>query len=341
MTIAHESGSLKLVQTILGAERAGRMNALLVPMLPADQDAPGDISRAQFAAAMNMLLFADLLDRVPSGAAYVDDISAAGRQVCFDHGAIRTIAFPAGDTGALPRGELAFRRILEPLGYDDAALYPLPALRMTGRAYRHRDFPETVPQFFVSELHVDQFDDEFAAAAQRVFGASRDPLDAEAKNILARFSAGENIPFDLAARALPTIVAAFDRQHAVPSIEDYGILKQSSKEAAWIATEGSAFNHATDRVANVVALSDDQKALGRPMKERVEFSRTGRVRQTAFRADMVERSFVTANGGEQRMIVPGSFYEFISRDIDPDTGTLDLSFDSGNATGIFHMTKGA
>ena len=45
---------------------------------------------------------------------------------------------------------------------------------------------------------------------------------------------------------------------------------------AWIATEGNAFNHATDRVADVFALSDDEKAKGRPMKPEVERSRSGR-----------------------------------------------------------------
>ena len=110
-------------------------------------------------------------------------------------------------------------------------------------------------------------------------------------------------------------------------------------DMAWIATEGNAFNHATDRVPDVAALAEELKALGHPMKDKVELSGSGRVRQTAFRADMVEREFVTETGGTCLMMVPGSFYEFISRDVDPATGKLDLSFDSGNATGIFHMTK--
>ena len=38
--------------------------------------------------------------------------------------------------------------------------------------------------------------------------------------------------------------------------------------------------------------------------------------------------------------VPGSFYEFISRDIGPATGRIDLTFDSGSATGIFAVTQG-
>ncbi len=338
MSIAN-AGALKLVIATLGEDESRRIAAMLAPMLPAKDHGVAGVTRAQMAAAMNMLLFAGLLDRVPSAADYVADAIASGRRVCFDHGAIRTVALIGKDTGALPRGELAFRRILEPLGYEDVATYPLPALRMTGRAYRHRDFPETIPQFFVSELHADQFDAAFGAVADRVFGSSRDPLDAEAVAALDRFAMGQTIPFEVASVVLPTLVAAFGRHHAPCTVEDYQALRSASAEAAWIATEGNAFNHATDRVADVVALAEELKAVGRPMKDKVEFSRNGRVRQTAFRADMVERDFVTDQGAVRQMMVPGSFYEFISRDVDPATGTLDLSFDSGNATGIFHMTK--
>ena len=337
----HQPTTLALVAAIIGQEGCDRLAATLQPMLPATVGELDQVSRAQFAAALNMLLFADLLDRVPTAAAHGAEVRAEGRRICMDHGAIRTVALVEGDTGALPRGEQAVRRILEPLGYEDAATYPLPALRMTGRAYRHRDHPETIPQFFVSELHVEAFDEAFATVAARVFGASVDPLDGEAKGALAAYATGEALPFDHAVHVLPKIVAAFDRHHPPASLDDYDALKRGSKEAAWIATEGNAFNHATDRVDDVAALAGTLKEAGWPMKERLEISGNGRVRQTAFRADMVERSFATPSGAEHRMMVPGSFYEFISRDPDPETAGLDLSFDSGNATGIFHMTKGA
>lgn len=38
------------------------------------------------------------------------------------------------------------------------------------------------------------------------------------------------------------------------------------------------------------------------------------LRQTAYGVDPVERRFRAASGGETVMTVPGSFYEFISRD---------------------------
>lgn len=324
-----------LVAGALGEDDARSTLDMLAiePALRAERG--GMVSRAVFAMAMNVALLDDLLCRVPSGAAYVADTLARGGKVLFDHGALRTVRLPEGPTGALPGGEDAFTRIFQPLGYEMAALYPLDRLKMTGRAYRHRDFPEAIPQFFLSELHVDRFDAEFGEAAKRVFGTSRDPLDAAANALLARFSADGAAPLADALASLPVILSAFDRQHDAPDFADYQLLLSRSNEAAWIATEGNAFNHATDRVADVAKLADRMKAEDRPMKERLEISASGRVRQTAFRADSVERAFAD---GDVRL-VPGSFYEFISRDIDPATGRLDLAFDTGNATGIFAMTS--
>jgi Domain of unknown function (DUF1338) len=81
------------------------------------------------------------------------------------------------------------------------------------------------------------------------------------------------------------------------------------------------------------------------MKDAVEVSASGRVRQTAFRAAQVQRPFRDASGATVMREVPGSFYEFITRDTLTDTETgakkLDLGFDSSNAQGIFKMTATA
>ena len=114
---------------------------------------------------------------------------------------------------------------------------------------------------------------------------------------------------------------------------------------AWIATEGNAFNHATDRVRSLDAVVAEQRRLGRPLKDRIELSRAGRVRQTAFRADPVERELIDTTGIVIRRQVPGSFFEFIQRERIEDQVTgvsrLDLAFDTGNAQGIFKMTAAA
>lgn len=304
-------------------------------------ESAGDVSRGVFSMALNAVLFHDLLSRVPTGAAYVTDRRRQRERITFDHGALRTIRFRSGPTGALPAGVDAFSRILEPLGYHVAGTYPLEKLRMTGRGFTHREYPETLPQFFVSELHVDRFSETFQAAAGRVFGNSREPLTTTAHKALGAFAEQGRCEMKLAAPALREIVAAFGRWHDAPSLADYRLLLAESPEAAWIATEGSAFNHATDRVADVAMTACCQRSLGRPVKEAIETSAAGSVRQTAFRADPVRRTFRAEDGSETELTVPGSFYEFISRDavLGSDGKVhLDLRFDSGNAKGIFKMT---
>ncbi len=304
-------------------------------------ESAGPVSRGVFAMALNALLFNDLLSRVPTGAAYVADRRRQRERISFDHGALRTIRF--GDdapTGAQPPGVAAFSRILEPLGYQVAGTYPLETLRMTGTAFVHREFRETLPQFFISELHVDRFSPEFQAAALRVFGSTRDPLGSGTHAALAEFGAQGRCEMRLAAPALREIAAAFGRWHSRPSLVDYRILLAESAEGAWIATEGSTFNHATDRVADVAMTACAQRSLGRPVKQAIEISDSGSVRQTAFRADPVRRSFVNPDGSETEMTVPGSFYEFISRDVvtGPDgRRRLDLRFDSSNSQDMFKM----
>ncbi len=325
----------RLAASVLGPREADTALATLV-VAPALRSEGARISRAQLAMALNVILFAQLLRRVPTAARYVNEVVASGEPVCFDHGALRTID---GPTGELPSGFGAFARFLEPLGYELAGLYPLPRLGMTGRAFAHKDLPEAIPQFFVSELHARELPDDAQAAAARVFGASADPLGAPEWALLNAMARDGACDIDTALAGLPGIVSAFGVQHEAPALADYETLLAASSEAAWIATEGNAFNHATDRVPDVVALADALKARGYPMKAAVEFSANGRVRQTAFLADKVVRPFRLAGGTRVEREVPGSFYEFISRDPVPETGALDLTFDSGNATGIFAVTK--
>ncbi len=304
----------------------------------------GQVSRAAFAMALNALLFQDLLGRVPTGAAYVADRRRAHQRITFDHGALRTIRFEQGPTGALPGGIASFARILEPLGYTQAGVYPLESLRMTGHSFAHRDFPETLPQFFISELHVERFTPEFQAAALRVFGGSRDPLGHRAQGALGSFAQHGRCDFESAVQGLRELAAAFRRCHDTANLADYRQLLAESAEAAWMATEGCAFNHATDRVADVDATACEQRALGRPIKNTIEVSSSGSVRQTAFKADSVMRILRTEDGGATTLMVPGSFYEFISRDViaaADGSRHLDLRFDSMNAQGIFKMTAAA
>jgi hypothetical protein len=329
-----------LLSTCLSSSAIATLRARVeMPVMPA-APVTGRVSRAELAQALTMILFHDLVERVPAAQAYIGDVAARGERVVFDHGAIRTVLCPSGE---LPPGEAAIARVLGPLGYVVREVYPLPRLRMTGRSWCHADAPEAIAQFFVSELHPEHFSSNFEATVTRVLSTSRDPLKAADLEDLAALAADGALPTERAQRLLPTLVSCFGRQHGLFALSDYEALRAESPEMAWIATEGNAFNHATDRVADVEGVAAEQRRLGRPIKDAVEVSRSGRVRQTAFKAAHVERVFV--DGDRQvRRVVPGSFYEFISRAPLPDTSaetpSLDLAFDAGNATGIFAMTSG-
>ncbi len=339
MQISHESALWALLEQVVGTVRTVRLfetlqthDALLRPRSVVTRDG---VSRVELAQALNMLLYEAVTRRVPMAAAYVGDAVRAGRKLVFDHGALRTVA---ANCGELPSGSESFRRILEPLGFTMQGVYPLDRIGMTGRAFAHADMPEDVAQFFVSELHVDRFSTAFQDAVARVVGSSSDPLRQSSMALLVELQRNGRLSFADSASLLPNLVGCFDRQHKEPAWSDYELVLRESKEMAWIATEGNAFNHATDRVDDVFAVAEKQRLLGRPIKERVEVSASGRVRQTAFHAAMVERLFVGECGALRSERVPGSFYEFIARD-EERPGVLDLRFDSSNATGIFKMTS--
>jgi len=331
----HETCLWTLVAPVIGSRRADAVfDAVAVPAALEGPREPR-VSRAQLAMALNLLLFEDLERRVPYARAYVRDGVRAGRKVLFDHGALRTVK---ADAGALPAGEAAIVRLLRPLGYACAEVYPLDRIALTGRAYAHQDHPEEIPQFFLSEFHPERFSPEFQAAVARTIADSADPLPGWAGPCLGELGASGSLAFEPAQRLLPELAGCFDRQHPPPLHSDYQTMLKESEEMAWIATEGNAFNHVTDRVPDVAALAEAQKALGRPMKEQVECSASGRVLQTAFRAARVERTFRAPEGHSLVAAVPGSFFEFITRKPRPD-GRLDLSFDTSNAQAIFKMTS--
>jgi hypothetical protein len=335
----HPIAVQQLLEAVLGPWRASTvLRSVAWPALGPGALArrgTGRATRTELALALGALLFDGILGRVPFARAYVTEVMDAGRGLVFDHGALRTVATRCGD---LPAGAEAIARVLRPLGYVRAESYDLSRLGMTGHAYRHVDLPEGAPQYFVSELHPEQFSEPFQAAVARVVGTSRDPLSRSAQRELERLGTFGWLTVESAARLLPELLACFERQHDTPRLADYETLLAESPEMAWIATEGNAFNHATDRVEDVHAVAERQRALGRPVKDAVETSRSGRVHQTAFRATPVERLFRADHGELVVRTVPGSFHEFITRERHAD-GSLDLAFDAGNAQAIFGMTS--
>ena len=329
----------QLLQRLLGPARTDRLlRVLVVP--PALREQRGEVvSRAALAEVLNILLLEDLLDRVPAAKRYFERSSESGRPFFQDHGAVRTVALEG--MGSLPAGQESIVRILRPMGYALNGTYPLDRLKMTGRSYAQVDFPEEIAQFFISELHPERFSPQFQKAVKRTTQSSSDPLSTAALDLLDKLDQQKILSMEEAATLLPLLTVCFSRHHEDLSEADYETLLSESAEMAWISTEGNAFNHVTDRVDDVEALSAELKTLGEPIKETVEHSQSNRVQQTAFRAAQVKRSFRATDGTSVTRTVPGSFLEFITRLPIPEEGRLDLGFDSSNAQAIFKMTAGA
>ncbi len=337
VALAHQS-LFQLVSAAIGQPAADWVFAhVAIPQgLAQFANSEQQLHRAWLAEALNLSLFYKLVEAVPNGRLYVEEQLQDGRQVVFDHGAIRTVDWP--ENGELPRGRNAFTRLLEPLGFTDVRTYPLTKLKMTGYAYRQMDLPADIAQFFVSELHPGRFSEGFQQAVTRVCETNRDPLSAADLATLKTLRHTRHCSLNAALDLMPALYQAFDCQHSTVQESDYQALLSESAEMAWIATEGNRFNHLTDRVVDLQAVVDHQRTLGRPMKDSIETSSSRRVMQTAYKAVKVQRNFIDAHGQTVQRSVPGSFVEFIQREVDEETGELDLHFDSSNAQGIFKMT---
>ena len=64
-----QTGAADLVENVLGHAAAAKIRALAAPMVPTGGHAPvNGVDALRFAEALNLVLFADLLQRVPEGA---------------------------------------------------------------------------------------------------------------------------------------------------------------------------------------------------------------------------------------------------------------------------------
>lgn len=329
----------RLVTTVVGSRRADELRKVLTVDGVLTGGSDGNdmaVPRAVIAQALSIVLFADLCDRVPSAAEYVVDRQKVGERIRLDHAAVRTVAGPCG---VLPPGQEQVARLLRPLGYVHRETYDLSALHMTGRSWTHLDLPAVVPQWFVSELHPERLPDDVQRAALALLANSRDPLGEEDEQRLRRLEVEGSLPAADVPGLLRNLPACFNRLHPELTERDYDLFLSVSPELAWIATEGTTCNHWTDRVDDVAAVAAEERRAGRPVKDAIEVSASGRVLQTAHRAAMVERRFHTLEGDVVHRIVPGSFFELIERHPPPGSAEVDLGFDAANATGIFAMTR--
>ncbi|ALL68404.1 Protein of unknown function (DUF1338) [Paraburkholderia caribensis MBA4] len=335
------SAVYRLLAYVLGNEEADEVfRHVMVDNALLGASFRGKVGRAAIAQALSLSLFHDLIRRVPSARRYVYEARTPREKLVLDHGSVRTVNLEG--MGALPAGHRAIHRLIVPLGYEIADEYPMPWIHMVGRSYRHIDHPETIPQFFVSEISTSRFPDDVQHRITETFSESRDPLTPKLVSHLAKLEACGSLSFRDAADVVLRVARCFDRQHDLPKIDDYDAMRGHSSELAWISTEGNTFNHITIRVNDLADLHEHLRAEGFAVKDGIEVSASGTVLQTALRADSVSRRFRGPASSFVERVVPGSFCEFIERRralCSDGTERLDLSFDPKNATAIFKMTE--
>jgi hypothetical protein len=227
MIKTHESAFAALLEVTLGSRRRDQLLRLrAVPAaLHRGAESRGGLGRNEVGMALALSLLDDLCARVPYAEAYLAECEAAARGFVFDHGAMRTVAAPSG---SLPAGRMAVARILENLGYEFSRRYPLDRLGMVGFVYTHRELPEVLPQYFVSELDPEHFGDGFAARVRGLVATSVDPLPAWARGELVALGRGAVMETDRAAALVRVLTTSFRRHHREPTLEEYAYFSEVS-----------------------------------------------------------------------------------------------------------------
>lgn len=230
-----------------------------------------------------------------------------GETVQNDHIALRTFNHP----------KLTIDVLAQPFvdsGYAYQQDYRFPAKRLYAKHYQHPD--ERYPKIFISELKLEEFDEELQAAVQQLIDEVPEEQPQE---------------FDFCSQGRPWDV----------SYATYEQLRQKSEYAAWMAAHGYRPNHFTVFV-NALNSLDDIRAVNAFIREagfrmndsggEVKGSPDVFLEQSSTLADSVEVDF--SDGPRS---VPACYYEFAQRYPLPN-GELYQGFVATSADKIFEST---
>lgn len=232
-----------------------------------------------------------------------------GETVVNDHIAIRTFDLPpiSVDSLACP---------FEALGYVPVRDYEFPEKKLHARSFAHPD--ATQPRVFISELQTHHFPG----------------LSDIARELAAQVPTGRE-----GSALLFTELPAW----APVPLETYRMLRQESEYAGWLSAFGIRVNHFTvswnalTSFASLQELNEWLVAHDFRMNEsggRVKGSPEVLLEQSSTLANRIEWTFA---GGE-RETIPGCYYEFARRYLDPATGKLYDGFVAKSADKIFEST---
>ena len=132
------SGVYRLLTVALGEVPARQAFAQLDVVAALLRPVGETVSRAELAQALNMALFLDVTRRVPMASAYVADLQRAGERLVFDHGALRTVAWPSGEFGAMGlEGAVRLGYAKELAAVEDAGERERLFRKMVDKAYQN------------------------------------------------------------------------------------------------------------------------------------------------------------------------------------------------------------
>lgn len=230
-----------------------------------------------------------------------------GDRVQNDHIALRTFNHPKVNVDVLARPFLEG-------GYEYKQDYHFPEKKLYAKHFEHPD--EQMPKIFISELKLEEFDQDVQSAVNDLVGQVPDDL-------LQRY--------DFCSLGRPWEV----------SYKTYEQLRQKSEYAAWMAAHGYRPNHFTVYVntlnsfENIREVNEFIKKQGFKMNDsggEVKGSKEVFLEQSSTLADTVEVDFTD---GKHK--VPACYYEFAQRYPLPN-GKMYQGFVATSADKIFEST---
>ena len=265
---------------------------------------------------MNIQTLPDLLDKMwkdytsmnPQALKIYTLFIERGDRVQNDHIALRTFNHPKVNI------EILSRPFLEG-GYEYQQDYHFPEKKLYAKHFEHPD--EQMPKIFISELKLEEFDEELQADINSLIDQIPDELPQR---------------YDFCCLGRPWNV----------SYQVYENLRQKSEYAAWMAAHGYQPNHFTvfvnalSSLHDIRAVNDFIKQYGFKMNEsggEVKGSKEVHLEQSSTLADTVEVEFT-----DGKYKVPACYYEFAQRYPLPD-GKLYQGFVATSADKIFESTN--
>jgi hypothetical protein len=230
-----------------------------------------------------------------------------GDDVQNDHIALRTFNDPRVSIDVLAQPFLDS-------GYAYGQDYHFTEKKLYAKHFQHPD--EQYPKIFISELKLEEFDEE---------------LQTTVRELIDQIPEGTPQEFDFCSQGRPWTV----------SYETYERLRETSEYAAWMAAHGYRPNHFTvlvnqlSSLNDIVAVNEFIKSAGFRMNDsggEIKGSPEVFLEQSSTLADTVEVDFAD---GPQR--VPACYYEFAQRYPLPNGG-LYQGFVATSADKIFEST---